>query len=57
MIIYVECTVKIIQIRRLSLKMRDLTINDLEKIMKKEFDKTNRTIDEILKLLKKYLAK
>lgn len=37
--------------------MRDITIYDLEKIMRTEFAKTNRTIDEILRLLKKYLPK
>lgn len=37
--------------------MRDITISDLERIMRNEFDKTNRTIDAVLRLLKRYLPK
>lgn len=33
------------------------TINDLERLMRNEFNQTNRAINEILKLLKQYLPK
>lgn len=33
------------------------TINDLERLMRNEFNQTNRTINEILRLLKQYLPK